>query len=819
MTTISRGHEWFTSDGFRADFFIVMRRTERRVAVRIEELPRRGISRRLARGTESRNGAGVNLRAVWVALVVALLPACTAVDDPPTIAIAVLPGAEAFSSELHIRLAKALAAPGTGHPPHTRHVHPDGSPRYTNRLVLEASPYLLQHAHNPVNWYPWGDEAFATAAKLGRPVLLSVGYSTCHWCHVMEEESFEDEEIARYLNAHYVAIKVDREVRPDVDEAYMSVVQALTGGGGWPMTVWLTPDRKPFYGGTYFPPRDGARGAGVGFLTVLQRLHDTFATQPLEIATQATRIVEHVRQRAAGAPGAELPGSATMHAAYERWSKGFDAVNGGFYGAPKFPMPPVLEFLLRYYRRTGNAHALEMVTLTLERMADGGLQDQIGGGFHRYATDAAWQVPHFEKMLYDNAQLARLYVAAYQVTKREPFARVARDVLDYVAREMTAPGGGFYGATDADSEGEEGRFFLWTPAEVRAALDGPQAEAVLAYYAVSESGNFAGRNILHVARPLADVAASLGTTPETLAQRLAAARSRLYAVRQRRVPPHTDTKILAGWNGLMISAFARAGAAFNDAAYVEHARAAARFALDHLRREGRLQRSWIDGAAHEDAFLDDYAYLAAGLLDLYEATFDLAWLRAAIELQETLARDFWDTAHGAFFLTDAAREVTLARAKPDNDGALPSGNAVAIEGLLRLGELTGDDRWRARADRALQALAPQVERAPALLAALDFRLDRPKEIVIVRPTAAGGGADALLATVRATYLPNRALTVVTEGAELARQRELIPLVGGKEAIDRAATAYVCEQRVCARPTSDPSVLAAQLARVAPLPDS
>jgi hypothetical protein len=760
----------------------------------------------------------VNLPVVWVALVVVLLPACASVGDPPPPTITPLPGAEAFSGELQTRLAQALAAQGANHPPHTRHLRPDGSPQYTNRLVLEASPYLLQHAHNPVNWYPWGDEAFATATQLGRPVLLSVGYSTCHWCHVMEEESFEDEEIARYLNEHYVAIKVDREVRPDVDEAYISVVQALTGGGGWPMTVWLTPDRKPFYGGTYFPPRDGARGAGVGFLTVLQRLHDAFTTQPLEIATQATRIVAHVRQQAASAPGSALPGSTVLHAGFERWSAAFDAVHGGFYGAPKFPMPPVLDFFLRYHRRTGNAHALEMVTLTLEQMADGGIHDQIGGGFHRYATDAAWQVPHFEKMLYDNAQLARLYVAAYQVTRREPFARVARDVLDYVAREMTAPGGGFYGATDADSEGEEGRFFLWTPAEVRAALDAPQAEGVLAYYAVSESGNFAGQNILHVARPLSDVAASLGTTPEILTQRLTAARARLYAARQRRVPPHTDTKILAGWNGLMISAFARAGAILDDPAYVERARAAARFVLDHLRREGRLQRTWIEGAAHEDAFLDDYAFLAAGLLDLYEATFDLTWLGAAIELHETLARDFWDAEHGAFFLTDAAREVTLARTKPDDDGALPSGNAVAIEGLLRLAELTGDDRWRVRADRALQALAPQVERAPALLAALDFRLDRPKEIVIVRPTMTDEGVAALLATVRAVYLPNHVLTVVTEGAVLDRQRELIPLVGGKEAIDGVPTAYVCEQHVCAQPTSDPAVLAVQLAKVGSLPD-
>ncbi len=751
------------------------------------------------------------------ALVLVALAACRGSAPPPAV-LEPLPGAEAFDPVLTTRLAATVAARDPSLRPRTRHLRPDGSPRYANRLALEASPYLRQHAHNPVNWYAWGDEAFATAVKLGRPVLLSVGYSTCHWCHVMEEESFEDEEIARYLNQHYVAVKVDREVRPDVDEAYMAVVQALTGNGGWPMTVWLTPDRQPFYGGTYFPPRDGARGDRVGFLTLLRRLHEGFAADPVAILTQATGIVEHVRRQASVAPGTELPGVDVVHAAVKRWTAAFDAVHGGFHGAPKFPMPPTLDFLLRYHRRSGDAQALAMVTLTLERMADGGIYDHVGGGFHRYATDAAWQVPHFEKMLYDNAQLARLYVAAYQATARPSFARVAREILDYVAREMTAPGGGFYAASDADSEGEEGTFFLWTPAEIGAVLAAPEAEAVLAYYGVSETGNFEGRNILRVARPLADVAATLGITPETLTARLAVARAGLYEVRRRRVPPFTDTKILAGWNGLMISAFARAGAVLGEPAYVERARAAARFVLDEMQPEGSLQRIWIDGAAAEGAFLDDHAYLAVGLLDLYEATFELEWLRAAIAQHETLARHFWDAEGGGFFLTSDAREVTLVRDKPDHDGALPSGNAVAIEGLLRLAELTSDDRWRARADHALRALGPSLERAPALLAALEARLDRAKQIVIVRTGVRNARAAQLLDTVRGVYLPNHVLTVATEGAELAAQRALIPLVGGKEAIDGIATAYVCERQVCARPTSDPEALAAQLAIVRPLAD-
>ncbi len=753
----------------------------------------------------------------FLALVVLALASCRA-STPPPAELEPLPGAEAFDPALTARLAATVATRDPSRRPRTRHLRPDGSPRYANRLVLEASPYLRQHAHNPVNWYPWGDEAFATAVKLGRPVLLSVGYSTCHWCHVMEEESFEDEEIARYLNQHYVAVKVDREVRPDVDEAYMAVVQALTGNGGWPMTVWLTPDRRPFYGGTYFPPRDGVRGDRVGFLTLLRRLHEGFAADPLGILTQATRVVEHVQREAAVAPGTTLPGADVVHAAAKRWADAFDAVHGGFHGAPKFPMPPTLDFLLRYHRRTGDGQVLAMVTLTLERMADGGIYDHVGGGFHRYATDAAWQVPHFEKMLYDNAQLARLYVAAYQATARPSFARVAREILDYVAREMTAPDGGFYAASDADSAGEEGTFFVWTPAEIRAALAAPEAEAVLAYYGVAETGNFEGRNILHVERPLAEVAVGLGITPETLAARLAVARARLYEARRTRVPPFTDTKILAGWNGLMISAFARAGAVLREPAYVERARAAARFVLEHMRPDGSLQRIWIDGAAAEDAFLDDHAYLAVGFLDLYEATFELEWLRAAIAQHEVLARHFWDAEGGGFFLTSDAREVTLVRDKPDHDGALPSGNAVAIDGLLRLAELTSDDRWRSRADQALRALGPRIGRAPALLAALEARLDQTKQIVIVRPGGGDSRTAELLDIVRAVYLPNQVVTVASEGAELARQQALIPLVGGKEAIDGIATAYVCERQVCMRPTSDPKTLAAQLAIVRPMAD-
>ncbi len=684
-----------------------------------------------------------------------------------------LPGAEAFDPRVAREIAQALVRRERSGPPRTRHLRADGTPRYTNRLVLESSPYLLQHAHNPMNWYPWGEEAFARARAEGKPVLLSVGYSTCHWCHVMEEESFEDEEIAAYVNRYYVAIKVDREERPDVDETYMSAVVLLTGNGGWPMTAWLTPEREPFFAGTYFPPRDGERGARVGFLSLLQQLRAAFDANPLRIATQASEVAARVRALSAPPAGEVLPDGAVMHAAFAAYAARFDGEYGGFGKAPKFPMPAALDFLLRYHRRTGNSQALAMVSRTLERMAAGGIYDHVGGGFHRYATDAAWLVPHFEKMLYDNAQLASVYLSAYQATRNGDFARVTRDTLDYVGREMTAPEGGFLTATDADSAGEEGLYYVWTPADLAAALDSVHASAVAAYYGVHEGGNFeGGATILHVARPLAAVAADVGITSTELDARLRASRELLRAARARRAPPATDTKILAAWNGLMISAFSRAGAVLDEQSYVDRARAAATFVLEHLRVGGRLRRSFAEGAARQDAFLDDYAFVAAGLVDLYEATFEPRWLREALALHATLAEEFWDPAGGGFFTTSSAHDVPLARRKPDDDGAVPSGNAVAAETLLRLAEFTGDESLRRRSEDVVRALATNLARAPTraprLLAALDGILDRPREIVIVHPAGSDRRAAApLLATVHATLIPNRVLTVVAEGADLA----------------------------------------------------
>ncbi|HLK11465.1 MAG TPA: thioredoxin domain-containing protein [Candidatus Binatia bacterium] len=749
-----------------------------------------------------RRGAAVAL-GLWLA-------ACSRGQALP--AVETLPGAAPFDPPLARALATALAARGPGYRPRTRHLRPDGSPRWTNRLILESSPYLIEHAHNPVDWYPWGDEAFARAVAEGKPVLLSVGYATCHWCHVMEEESFEDEAIATYLNEHYVSIKVDREVRPDVDDAYMRAVELLTGGGGWPMTVWLTPGREPFYGGTYFPPKR--------FRVLLERLRAAFDAEPAAVAAQASAVAARVRG-IAEPPAPGLPEAGLLRRAVDAFAADFDAVHGGFGGAPKFPSPPELDLLLRYHRHTGAPHALEMATVTLEHMAAGGIHDQLGGGFHRYATDDAWLLPHFEKTLPDNAQLAMVYLAAAQATGRTDLAAVARDALDWIARDLAAPDGGFYGATDADSAGGEGAYYLWTPSEIRAALPDPvQATAAVTWYAVTEAGDFHGRNVLHTPEPLPAVAARLGLDPPRLLGLLGAARTRLLAARRARAAPAVDAKVLAGWNGLAIAAFARAGAAFGEPAYVDRARAAARFVLDRMRRGDRLARVWAAGAPRGDAFLDDYAYVIGGLLDLYEATFDLHWLRAALALERVLERDFMDPARGAFFQTAAEHETPLARLEAGVDGALPSGNAAAALDLLRLAELTGDDTLRARADAVLRAFAPVARRAPmaapALLAALDFRLDRVKEIVIVRPAGARGD-DSLLGVVRAVYLPNRALAVAVEGDDRARQAALIPLVADKQALRGAATAYVCEARVCALPTSDPATLRAELARVSPLP--
>ena len=726
-----------------------------------------------------------------------------------------LPGAPPLPEELAGRLRAALEAKGPSYQPRTEHLR-NGKPEHTNRLILETSPYLLQHAHNPVSWYAWGDEAFEDARRLDRPVMVSIGYSTCHWCHVMERESFEDVEIARYLNEHYICIKVDREERPDVDAIYMSAVQALSGSGGWPLNVFLTPEREPFFGGTYYPPRDGDRGARRGFLSILGELVDVYHRDRPRVAGAARDLTRVVREllAAEGAPAdMALPTSAPILAAVEAYKRTFDPTHGGTRRAPKFPSQLPIRLLLRAYRRSNDAEALHMATLTLAKMAGGGMYDQLGGGFHRYSTDARWLVPHFEKMLYDNALLAVAYAEAHQATGRPDFARVTQEVLDYVLLEMTSPEGAFYSATDADSEGEEGKFFVWSLAEIREVL-GPGADRFARYYGVSERGNFEGHNILNAAAP-----------DEAEWAALRSAREKLYAVRLRRVAPLRDEKILAAWNGLMISGMAVGARVLAEPKYAQAAARAAEYVLGRMREGGRLRRSSIDGRAQHNAYLDDYAFLTQGLLDLYEATFDARWLREALALAEIVEAHYADRARGGWFMTSDDHEKLLAREKPAYDGAEPSGNSVQLMNTLRLGELTTDDRFRVIAERAFKAFAPQlVERPLALsemLLALDFWTDAPREVVIVWPDGGpdGGGSRAagpLLDVVRRTFLPNKVLAGGAEGAALEELARVAPIAEGKRALGGKPTAYVCEKGLCEAPTGNPSVLAEQLKKVKPL---
>jgi uncharacterized protein len=736
-----------------------------------------------------------------------------------------LPGAPTFDPSLVRRLEAAVAGRGPGYRPRSRHLNRDGSAVYTNRLILEASPYLIQHAHNPVNWFPWSDEAFETARSTGRPVLLSVGYSTCHWCHVMEEESFEDEEIAGFLNAHYVAVKVDREERPDVDGVYMSAIQSLGGRGGWPMTVWLTPDRKPFYGGTYFPARDGDRGSAIGFLTLLEKLAATYRTPGNSLIRTAEEVTRALQADLAASSPGDLPGFGLLRGAAEIYRARFDPENGGLAGRMKFPSGLPIRFLLRHHRRSGDEAFLKMAVLTLEKMAAGGIHDQLGGGFHRYSTDPQWLVPHFEKMLYDNALIALDALEAYQATGRAEFAGIARETLAYAQREMSSPRGGFYSATDADSpvpggRREEGRFFTWTPEEIDAAVGKARGELVRDYYGVTPRGNLDGRNVLHVARPLEEAARRLGISSEKARGELEAAKKLLEAARRERPPPFRDEKILAAWNGLMISALARGGLVLGEEALTRRAARCADLLLQSARRGGRLLRAVPVAGAPRDGTLSDYAFLIAGLLDLYEASGDPRRLRQALDLDAVLAKHYEDPVRGGFFLTADDGEKLLAREKPAYDGAEPSGNSVAVMNLLRLHEFTTEDRFRQRAVRALRSQAKLLADSPAalseMLLAADFLLDTPREIVLIVP-ASRRDADAFLARLAAVYAPNRVLVVAAEGGDLEEQEKLVPYLEGKKTLRGKTTAYVCEKRVCRLPTTDPVAFGRLLEKVEPLP--
>ena len=650
----------------------------------------------------------------------------------------------------------------------------------------------MQHAHNPVDWRPWADEAFAEARDRDVPVFLSVGYSTCHWCHVMEEESFEDLEIAEVLNRLFVPIKVDREERPDVDSVYMQAVQLLTQQGGWPMSVFLTPDRKPFYGGTYFPPRDGARGARVGFLTLLRELDKVYAQERARATGAAEQIARAVKESLAADRPTSAPGLHVLHGAMSYFADVFDPAEGGVRRAPKFPSSLHTRFLLRYTQRTGDEQALRMATLTLTKMALGGIYDQVGGGFHRYSTDARGLVPHFEKMLYDNALLVPAYVEAWQATGETFFRDVAADVLDYVAREMTDAGGAFWSATDADSEGEEGTFFVWTPAQLAAVLGEEEGARATKLFGASDLGNFEGKNVLSLSR----------VPDEEERAFLRRVRPKLYAARAKRPPPLTDRKVLTGWNGLMISAFARAGLALGRSDFVERAARAAGYLLRVHRPGGRLARTSMDGIARHAGLLEDHAFLAAGLVDLFEATGEVRWLDDARALHEELDARFADRENGGFFRAPSDGEELLAREKPGYDGAEPTGNSVAALTLLRLEAITGEARWRESAERVLRCFGALLAGAPGalgeMLLAVDFALADVKEVVLVRPR---GGADApLLDVVRSRFLPHAVLVRTEEGASEP------PLVRDRPALRETPTAYVCVRGACQLPVTEPDEL-------------
>ncbi len=738
-----------------------------------------------------------------------------------------LPGVSGFDPELIRRFEQARKTRGEEYRPRTKHMRPDGWAKYTNRLFLETSPYLLQHAHNPVNWFPWGDEAFEQGRKHNRPVLVSIGYSTCHWCHVMEEESFEDEEIARILNEQFIAVKVDREERPDIDAIYMKAVQGMTGHGGWPLNVWLTPDRQPFYGGTYFPPRDDAMGRGIGFLTLLRELRKTYDAQPERVAEVGLALTKFLRESLSPEGGKVLPVPDILTRAAQFYKSRFDPVNGGLAGAPKFPSSLPVRFLLRYHRRAGDREFLDMAKLTLEKMAAGGMYDQAGGGFHRYSTDEKWLVPHFEKMLYDSALLVIAYLEAYQATGEKDFARIARETLRFIERDMTSPDGAFYSATDADSltpdgRREEGYFFTWTPEDLEATLGPERSRIVGRYYGMSEKGNFEGRTILRAPESPEAIARGLALSEEKLDAILSEAKELLYGARSSRPHPLRDEKILTAWNGLMISAYARAGLVLDDSRYVEQASRAARFLFGSSYRDGRLYRTYMDGQARNNAYLEDYAFLIAGVLDLYEATGDLSWLERAVELDAILGKHFEDKTQGGYFLTSDDHENLLVREKPAYDGAEPSGNSVAVLNLLRLHEFTTGDDYRKRAERSFRYMADILQSNPValseMLLAIDFYFDTPKQIIIVTPSGKKKDAAPLLAVLRSRFVPNRILSVVSEGEELESSARVVPLLGGKEAMDGQVTAYVCENRVCKLPTSDTEEFARQLRLVKTLPE-
>ena len=678
-----------------------------------------------------------------------------------------------------------------------------------NRLINETSPYLQQHAHNPVDWHTWDPEALERAKKENKPIFLSIGYSACHWCHVMEHESFENEEIAALMNENFVSIKVDREERPDLDSVYVEAVRLMTGSAGWPLSVFLTPDGKPFYGGTYFPPED--RGGMVGFSRLLKSVSEFYNTRRGDVVKATEQMLSMLRQSAALTRNEDPLTEEIMSEAFQVLTTQFDRTNGGFGVRPKFPQPMIQEFLYRYFLRTGNEEARLMADLTLGRMALGGIYDQIGGGFHRYSTDPFWLVPHFEKMLYDNAMLARLYLHGYQLTKQGIYQRIAEETLDYVIREMTDPAGGFYSAQDADSEGVEGKYFVWRPEEVKQVLGDDEGALVCKFFDVTEVGNFEESNILHVPHKIEELAEQLGLTEEDLTMKVFDAQAKLLAVRQSRIAPDRDEKVLTCWNGLMLKSFAEAASILGEERFLQAAVKNADFILTHLRQDGKLLRSYKDGVAKVPGYLSDYAFLADGLLALHEATFDRRWLDEAIGLGEEMVRLFWDELTGVFYDSSKEHESLVMRPRDFFDNALPSSSSVAVEVLLRLAVLTGDQDYRRRASVALRVMREHMAKLPTgmghWLCALDFYLSSPKEVVVVGPRTEDG-TRSLLSEIFNPFLPNK--VVVGQESDSGNGDEKLPLLQGRVLVDGKPTVYVCENYTCQMPVTSAEALAQQL---------
>ena len=670
------------------------------------------------------------------------------------------------------------------------------SVKLTNRLARETSPYLLQHAQNPVDWYPWGDEAFELARAEDKPVLLSIGYSACHWCHVMAHESFEDESTARIMNENFVNIKVDMEERPDVDQIYMTFVQLTTGRGGWPMTVFLTPDKLPFFGGTYYPPTP--RYGMPSFPQILTSIAEAYRDRRDEIVLSANDILGELRRVTIVDVSSTGFSPDILDAAFESFSRSFDQKNGGFGGAPKFPPSMSIEFLLRYWKRTGNARALEMAEKTARSMAEGGVFDQLGGGFHRYSVDAVWLVPHFEKMLYDNAQLVRIYLHLYQITKDEFYKRVAVETLEYVKREMFDERGGFYSSQDADSEGEEGKFFVWTPDETGAILGEADAQIFNFYYGVSQDGNFEGKSILNVRFTTEAAAKAFNKTAQEIDEILERSRNKLFEEREKRAKPYRDEKILTAWNGLMLAAFAEASAVFGDHSYLEIAKRNAEFLIKDLEFEGRLLRTWKDGRAKLDGYIEDYANLADGLLELFQSGGGIDNLTEARRLVDTMIEKFWDKENGGFYFTSHDHESLIVRNKDFTDNATPSGNSAAADVLLRLSMMTGDESYFRYATKILGISASQARRYPQgfgrALSVMEFTLSPTTEIVIL-----GDDGRDLITEVFVNYLPDKVVLSVEAGCDGPLD---IPLLEGRNTVDGKPTAYVCENMVCERPVTD-----------------